>query len=113
MKQKYPEEANKLLDEHFPKGDKRRGEALVILAMAFLEGQMDKSLRNKIDKIISIKPEDFAGDLCDYMEERLLEIITKFAKGNVNMASLPAFWIGLEADITNFLNNNKLQINKK
>ena len=38
MKRKFPEKATKYLDEHFPKGDKRRGEALVVLALAFLEG---------------------------------------------------------------------------
>lgn len=41
-KQKYPEKAIELLDKYFPKGEKfsRRGEAMVILSMAFLEGSI-------------------------------------------------------------------------
>jgi len=54
----------------------------------------------------------FAQKLCDCMEERVVEICTKFAKGNVNSASLPAFWIGLEGDIESFLEDNKLKVTK-
>jgi len=35
----YPNEAIKLLDKYFPKGHKQRGDVLVILAVAFLEGE--------------------------------------------------------------------------
>lgn len=35
----YPEEAFEILDEYFPKGDKKRGKAMVLLAIAFLEGK--------------------------------------------------------------------------
>ena len=57
-----------------------------------------------------MKKEKFAEKLCDHMEDRVVEICNKFAKGNVNMASLPAFWMGLEADITSFLEENKLKV---
>lgn len=59
-----------------------------------------------------MKREEFAEKLCDYMEDRVIEICTKFAKGNVNMASLPAFWVGLGGDIVSFLEDNKLGIRK-
>ena len=59
-----------------------------------------------------MKRKEFANKLCDYFEPRIVEICQKFAKGNVNMASLPAFWIGLESDIYNFLDNKKLWIRK-
>jgi len=54
--------------------------------------------------------EEFASRLCNYMEDRILEICNKFGKGNVNMASLPAFWMGLEGDIETFLEENKLDV---
>ena len=34
----FPEKATEYLDEYFPKGDKRRGDAIVLLCLAFLEG---------------------------------------------------------------------------
>lgn len=57
-----------------------------------------------------MKPEDFSIKLCKYIEPRINEICNKFSKGNVNSASLPAFWISLEADIQSFLKENKLRI---
>jgi hypothetical protein len=59
-----------------------------------------------------MKRKKFASKLCDYMENRIIEICSKFEKGNVNEASLPAFWMGLEADIESFLEENKLWIRK-
>mgnify|MGYP001559838864 CR=1 FL=1 len=59
-----------------------------------------------------MKKQIFASKLCDYMEKRVVEICRKFAKGNVNLASLPAFWMGLEGDINTFLKENKLEIRK-
>lgn len=41
-KQEYPKKATNYLDEKFPKGDKRRGEAMTLLALAFLEGKERK-----------------------------------------------------------------------
>ena len=46
----YPEELINSLDEYFPKGDKRRGHALVIQAIAFIQGE--KVERARIEKII-------------------------------------------------------------
>ena len=46
----YPEKAIELLDKYFPKGEKfsRRGEAMVILSMAFIEGKkIGKKQRSK------------------------------------------------------------------
>jgi hypothetical protein len=40
---KYPEKAIEVIDKYFPKGDKRRGEALVLLAVAYNEGKDDGS----------------------------------------------------------------------
>jgi hypothetical protein len=37
--EKYPDQAIELLNQYFPKGDKKRGEAMVILSMAWLEGK--------------------------------------------------------------------------
>jgi len=59
-----------------------------------------------------MKRKKFASKLCNYMEKRILEICQKFMKGNVNMASLPAFWMGLEGDINSFLEDNKLWVRK-
>lgn len=60
-----------------------------------------------------MKQEEFAGRLCDYIEPRVVEICKKFANGNVNMASLPAFWMGLSGDIQSFLKHNKLEVVKE
>lgn len=38
----YPMETIEILDNLFPKGDKRRGDAILILAMAYSEGLSDK-----------------------------------------------------------------------
>lgn len=54
--------------------------------------------------------QEFASQLCDCMENRVIEICEKFQEGNVNMASMPAFWLGLEGDIETFLEENKLDV---
>jgi len=59
-----------------------------------------------------MRKEDFVNRLCIKLEPRVVEICDKFAKGNVNAASLPAFWIGLEGDIESFLEENKLWVRK-
>ena len=59
-----------------------------------------------------MKRKEFADKLCDYMEKRIVEICSKFEKGNVNHASLPAFYMGLEGDIESFLEENKLCVRK-
>ena len=59
-----------------------------------------------------MRREEFARKLCDYMEPRVVEICKKFATGNVNLASLPAFWMGLEGDINTFLEDKNLRIRK-
>jgi len=46
-----------------------------------------------------IKYKKEVEEICKNMEDRVIEICKKFATGNVNMASLPAFWIGLQGDI--------------
>ena len=35
---RYPDEAIKYLDKYFKKGDKRRGEAMALMAIAYFEG---------------------------------------------------------------------------
>lgn len=60
-----------------------------------------------------MKKEKFAVKLCNELKPRVLQICSKFVKGNVNAASLPAFWIGLEGDIQTFLEENKLSIIKR
>jgi len=47
-KKDYPNEAIKLVDKYFPKGHKQRGDALVILAIAFYEGQRIKKGKEKM-----------------------------------------------------------------
>jgi len=59
-----------------------------------------------------MKKQIFAEKLIDYMEERIVEICSKFEKGNVNHASLPAFYLGLSGDIVSFLKDNKLEIRR-
>lgn len=39
MTDEYPEKIIECIDKHFPKGDKRRGDALVLQAIAFIEGK--------------------------------------------------------------------------
>jgi len=39
--EKYPEGAIKYLDEHFPKGNKLRGEAMVLLSLSYLAGKKE------------------------------------------------------------------------
>jgi len=51
----------------------------------------------KIDKDIKHKKE--VKEIIKSIEPRVVEICKKFAKGNVNSASLPAFWLGLQGDI--------------
>lgn len=38
-------------------------------------------------------------EICKSMEHRIIEICKKFAEENINMASLPAFWIAVQGDI--------------
>jgi hypothetical protein len=59
-----------------------------------------------------MKRKDFASKLCIKLEPRVVEICDKFATGNVNAASLPAFFMGLEMDIERFLEENKLWVRK-
>lgn len=37
--------------------------------------------------------------IIESMENRIIEICEKFETGNVNLASLPAFFLGLQGDI--------------
>jgi len=60
-----------------------------------------------------MKREIFAKKLCDKLEPRVQEICKKFAKGNVNQASLPAFWMGLEGDIISFIEDYNLKIKNR
>lgn len=39
MLPKYPEKATEYLNEHFPEGNKKRGDAMVLVALAFMEGR--------------------------------------------------------------------------
>jgi len=57
-----------------------------------------------------MKREEFVSKLCDEMEDRVVEICDKFETHNVNLASLPAFWMGLEMDIMTFLTKHGLTI---
>lgn len=50
-----------------------------------------------------IKYKRLVAGIMDNIEDRVVEICKKFAKGNVNNASLPAFWIGLQGDIDEIL----------
>jgi len=59
----YPKEIIDCIDKLFPKGDKRRGDALVLQAVAYLEGKEfskglicpTSKLKEKIDKEIKNK----------------------------------------------------------
>ena len=54
-----------------------------------------------------IKNKEEVKAVIEGIESRVVEICTKFAKGNVNHASLPAFWLGIQGDIDNALNGVK------
>ena len=60
-----------------------------------------------------MKPDKFAIELCKYIEHRVIEICKKFSMGNVNSASLYAFWIATQGDIQSFLKENKLEVRKR
>ena len=49
-------------------------------------------------------PSQIAEKICRKLEPRLLQLLRKFATGNCNLATMPAFWIGAEADIEQVLN---------
>jgi len=59
----------------------------------------------KFESMLSdeIKFKKLVAGIMDNIEDRVVEICRKFAKGNVNSASLPAFWLGLQFDIDNVL----------
>jgi len=40
------------LEEHFPKGDKRRGEVMVLLALARIQGKQEYKMTSKINKLV-------------------------------------------------------------
>ena len=65
MTEEYPEKIIECIDEHFPKGDKRRGDALVLQAVAFLEGKelQLKEVGKVIDEVIVEEEGDSAHDL--------------------------------------------------
>ena len=60
-----------------------------------------------------MKNKIFADKLSDYVEDRILELCEKFRTGKYNGASLPAFWMGFEADIETFLEENNLSVEQK
>ena len=60
-----------------------------------------------------MKKKEFALRLCAKLEPRILEICRKFESGNVNGASLPAFWLATHSDICSFLEDKKLEVRKR
>ena len=46
MTKEYPDDAIKKLDELFPKGNKKRGEAMAIMILAFIEGKRIQNEEN-------------------------------------------------------------------
>jgi len=53
---------------------------------------------------------DFAIELCNHMEDRILELCEKMRTGNYNEASLPSFYMGLEADIVSYIEEKGLKL---
>lgn len=51
-----------------------------------------------------IKNKKEVKEVIEGIESRVVEICTKFEKGNVNEASLPAFFLGLQGDVDEALN---------
>jgi len=60
-----------------------------------------------------IKYKKEVEEICKSMEPRVIEICKKFAKGNVNSASLPAFFLGVQGDIDSGLIKAKKLKSKK
>lgn len=63
----------------------------------------------KASKDIKYKKE--VEEICKSMENRVIEICRKFANGNVNTASLPAFWLAAQGDIDDGLKKAKKKSN--
>jgi len=75
---KYPEKAVEVIDKYFPKGDKRRGEALVLLAVAYNEGKGDEG-KDEIGTSDFVMPED--KDRCVMLKEsEIQEIIEELGR---------------------------------
>lgn len=64
IEEEYPEKIIECMEKHFPKGDKRRGDALVLQAIAFIEGKEMKL--KEVDKVIDdLDLELFLEDVVD------------------------------------------------
>jgi hypothetical protein len=53
----YPEKIIEVMEKYFPKGNKKRGEALVLQAVAYLEGKehREKEILQVIDEMLEKK----------------------------------------------------------
>jgi len=72
-------------------------------------------MKYKFESWISedIKYKKIVAGIMTSMEKRIVEICKKFAKGNVNNASLPAFWIGIQGGIDRVLIKELKKVEKK
>jgi len=66
-------------------------------------------MRGWINGFRKSEPEikELASKICDALEPRIVQLCKKFATHNCNNATLPAFWIGAEADVLEVLEAKK------
>ncbi len=87
------------LDEQFPKGDKRRGEAMVLLALARLEGINQGS----------VKTAKFIDECCDGIRDYSMNRVPKNSDFTMGMSNACA---SIEEECKFIKENKRLRNNK-
>jgi len=58
---------------------------------------------NRKEGIKFLKAKNMTERICIVLEPRIIQLCKKFRTGNYNAATMPAFWMGAEADIADVL----------
>lgn len=115
IEEKYPEEIIKCIDKFFPKGNKKRGEALVLQAVAFIEGENQALLSQKqefekmIDEIENPYPIDIFPKLTQTDLDKvnaLLEQVLKFPLDRLSAEMMRKARNNLKEELKQKLNKN-------
>ena len=71
-------------------------------------------MKYKFEDFLSedIKNKKLVASIMDNMEDIVVEICRKFETGNVNHASLPAFWMAVQGDIDSAIEREIKEIQK-
>lgn len=62
-----------------------------------------KAYAKAIPKDFGMKNGNMAERICTVLEPRIIQLCKKFRTGNYNAATMPAFWMGAEADVKDVL----------